>query len=844
MGDVTYKITIKNYYDAGRLVTDEKTLYTIPIQESDIENVLTDPTVSCEINKTGTFEFTIYPNHPYYHALAQMRTIMRVEYDGDTIFRGRILTIDNTMSGVKKVHCEGSLAFLMDSIQIGVPEAQRAFVTLQEYIVSLLDVHNQQMMESGETDKCIYPGYIPDAYPSTFSQKQIIPNESGKFGSNGTEQTMNAVESLMKKFGGFFRTRYSEEDQRTYLDWCRLWFRRDLENSQPIAITQNIIDAQSNSEVDNIFTALIPVGSKDGEDVYITDYKTNIHGKNNRILVPQITQVYSESELDTGYVTKDIYEKAVTRYGIIYKVENFSNADTPAKLWKYACEWIKNNYVGGITAYDLSAVDMHHIDHNVVKYLVGDCISLSIPSDMTELDEYNPDTHSNVVNRTLLSIKYDLHHPEKNSYNAGIPSDILNVEYGSKSTSKSKSGGGGGKGGAGRGAGQKKNNDDDNKRDADAKEKAQEALAWKLVWDESYNNKEYETLKKTVNGAGIKPALQTSQLIVKQVLSDPDVDTPGEVYERTAAVLNGQKQAATFAANMRVPGMSKLFESYKKMSPTGRKLLELDENYQAAVTSMSIGAGQQALALKGKTPEELSNVAQKVLDLGITDDMDPETASSLIKEVTNGIQLPNTIGTFGKTTDANGNESSVIDLGKEALTNINLTGGGNDGKGSAKVGVKQGKWLIQMNEPLSYKEDGETKKLPDGVIDADDYATLKSGVQAIPSFTTQIGAFKTVIAENVDAININAGKIKALDGEIDTLKAKMITTDSLSAGITFSGTVTASYMLNIPSGSRLAIYGSVFYNGNRLNWNRLTVVTNAATGATKTISFLGIVGSS
>lgn len=814
MDGIKYKITIKNYYQAGKLVTDEKTLYTIPIQESDMENVLTDPTVSCELNKTGTFEFTIYPNHPYYHALAQMRTIMRVEYDGDTIFRGRVLTIDNTLSGVKKVHCEGSLAFLMDSIQMGTKEAKRASVTLKKYITDLLNTHNQQMRESGEEDKCIYPGYIPGAYPPEFSEKQMINNESGKYGSNGTEQTMNAVESLMKQFGGFFRTRYSEEDQRTYLDWCRLWFRRDLENSQPIAITQNILDAQSNSEVDNIFTALIPVGSKEGEDVYITDYKTDIHGKNNRILVPQITQVYSESELDTGYVTKDIYEKAIARYGIIYKVEKFSNADTPAKLWKYACDWIKNNYVGGITAYDLSAVDMHHINHEIVKYLVGDCIRLSIPSDMTELDEYNPDVHSNVVNRTLLSIKYDLYHPEKNSYNAGIPSDILNVEYGSKSTSTSTSKSKRGKGGAGRGAGKKKITDDDDKRDNDAKEKAQEALAWKLVWDESYNNKEYETLKKTVNGAGIKPALQTSQLIVKQVLSDPDVDTPGEVYERTAAVLNGQKQAATFAANMKVPGMSKLFESYKKMSPTGRKLLELDENYQAAVTSMTIGAGQQALALKGKTPEELSNVAQKVLDLGITDDMDPETASSLIKEVTNGIQLPNTVGTIGKTEDANGNESGIIELGKEALTNINFSGGGNDGKGSAKVGVKQGKWLIQMNEPLSYTEGGVTKKLPDGAIDADDYAILKGGLEAIPSFSTQIGAFKDVIADNVYAIGIHAGKIKALEGEFDKIDTKII---------------------NAVQGNTLSLKCSTF-NGSRPRWQVLKLMT--ADGVPVTATFL------
>ena len=816
MDRITYKITIKNYYNKNRkLVTSEKTLYTIPVKESDKENVLTDPTVSCELNRTGTFEFTVYPNHPYYHALAQMRTIMRVEYDGDTIFRGRVLTIDNTLSGAKKVHCEGSLAFLMDSIQMGTKEATRTSITLQKYITNLLNTHNQQMKESGEEDKCIYPGYIPNAYPSTFSKKQQINNESGKYGSNSTEQTMNAIESLMKQFGGFFRTRYEEKEKKTYLDWCRLWFRRDLKNSQPIAITQNIIDAQSNSEVDNIFTALIPVGSKEGEDVCITNYKTNIHGKNNRILVPQITQVYSESELNTGYVTKDIYEKAVTRYGIIYKVENFSNADTPAKLWKYACDWIKNNYVGGITSYDLSAVDMHHIDGNVVKYLVGDCVNLTIPSDMTELDEYNPDVHSNVVNRTLLSIKYDLHHPEKNSYNAGIPSDILNVEYGSKSTSKSKSGGGG-KGGAGRKAGNKKITDDDDNRDTETKEKEQNALAWKLIWDETHNNQEYENLKKTVGGVGIKPALQTSQVIVKQVLSDPEIDTPGEVYERTAVVLNGQKQAATFAANMRVPGMAQLFENYKKMSPTGRKLLELDENYQSAVTSMAIGAGQKALELKGKTPGTLPNILDKVTKLGITDDTDPETASALIKDATKGVLPPNTVGSFGKNTDANGNESGIIELGKEALTNMNFNGGGNDGKGSAKIGVKQGKWLIHMNEPLSYKEGGVTKTLPDGAIDADDYSILKSGLEAIPSFSTQVGAFKTAIAENVHAINVNAGNISALKADFNSLTSKFISTDMLNSGFTMSGNLIISKLLQISSSANLTVYGTMFYHGNKV----------------------------
>jgi hypothetical protein len=223
------------------------------------------------------------------------------------------------------------------------------------------------------------------------------------------------------------------------------------------------------------------------------------------------------------------------------------------------------------------------------------------------------------------------------------------------------------------------------------------------------------------------------------------------------------------------------------MSPTGRKLLELDDNYQAAVTSMAIGAGQQALALKGKTPEELSNVAQKVLELGITDDMDPETASSLIKGVTDGIQLPNTIGTFGKTADANGNESGVIDLGKEALTNINLSGGGNDGKGSAKVGVKDGQWLVQMNEPLKYKIGDKTYTLPDGTIDSSELSMLRNTAKPIPSFTTQFAEIDTAIMNRATIGELNAavGKIDTLTtrvGEITTLISDYATIKKLVNG--------------------------------------------------------------
>jgi len=836
-----YTITIKNYYVNGTLNKNETVLYTIPIQKDQIENVLTDPSVSCELGKTGTFEFTIYPNHPYYHAIAQMRTIMRVEYDGDTIFRGRVLTIDNTMKGAKKVHCEGDMAFLLDSFQMGSKKETRDEITLNAYIKKILNEHNRQMMEeeasysdgtaiSGAriSGKEIYPGYIPGAYPNSITSAQQIENKKDKFGSDSAEQTMNALEALTKEFGGFFRTRYSARDNKTYLDWCKLWFREDTANSQPIAISQNLIDANSNSEVDNIFTAVIPIGSNKGEDVFITGYRTDIHGNNNRILVPQITKVYNESQLNNGYVTKSIYERAVSQYGIIYKVQKFQNADTQEKLWEYACDWIKNNYVGGITSYDLSAVDMHHVDDHVQKYLAGDCISLTIHSDMTELDEYNPDKRSNTVRRTLLSVKYDLHHPDKNKYTAGIPSDILNLEYGTASTSKGGGGGAGAKGG-----GNKKTGDNE-KRDQEARQEAMDSLAWDLLWDEIYyNSEEYKALQEKYNWKMSRPVLNTSQLMIYRALNDPQVKTKQDV---ASIVMEGEK--------VRLSLMDPGNNGYERLknSPAFSKypqLANMIDKARDVMTKVTMDASMKAFSLRGKNTEQLNDMVNKVNAVQLPEDATAEDYRKAIESNLAGIDLPKDVFKVGTNKDSSGNEAGLLQMGKEAVTNTRLNGGGNNGKGTVDVGKKNGQWLIQMNEPLQYIEGGTTKVIPDGTIDANDLSLLKQAGDPLPSVSAQIATFKTVIAETVNAVQVNANDLRSVHADIDDLEAEFATIDTIVSNRVNAALADASL---VQTNQLITTYGTVknsyiTVGTGQASW-RNTVV-KGSDGTNITLRYLG-----
>lgn len=801
-----YDIFIKNFYENGVLVRDERRLYSVPISQADRDYVLTDPTVTCDTGKTGSFEFTIYPNHLYYHAIAQMRTIMRVKYDGDTIFRGRILTVDNTLTGAKKIHCEGDMAFLLDSFQMGSKKEERTETNLNDYIYHVLDNHNRQVSENGETDKLIFPGHIPGSYPSYYTKDQIIDNAVGKFGSNSHEQTMNALETLTKEYGGFLRTRYNDVDNRVYLDWCRNWFRMDTGTNQPIAITQNIIDAQSSSEVNNIFTAVIPVGSKEGKDVFINGYRTDIHGDNNRILVPQIQHVFSDDKLNTGYVNKAIFLKAVDQYGIIYKVQNFSNADTQEKLWNYAWDWVLHNYVGGITNYDLTAVDMHHVNGVVQKYLVGDFIPLVLPPDLTELDEYSPGS-STTIYRTILSAKYNLHNPEKNSYTAGIASDILNREYGVSTSSKSK----GGKGGAGAKGGASGNNTKTIGGDSNLTDRTLKELAWNYVISSTYNNDLYKELQASdptgERAAAAQKATHTRLTRdIKAVEVLPDGSTEEKFYGVASTLIMDATKGTLDILNPVV--------NFLGLDALGNKITEL-----RTVKSMEIDGYNGYLSMKNVPTyhtvidpvvdpfikplspfvDIVGNVAGNLLDpfnvfdlrsknkganmlfTGGTADNKKTTASTDGEKGWIG-EIVNVIGSDG---------SGMLDI-----ATIIQNGTGNNGKGSEAVGKDAyGNWLIHLNEPLQYSDSEGVHTIPDGVVDAADYSTLQSGLERIPSFVTQIGVFKTLIADNVAAINLKADQadfnsLKSKVAEIEKLVSKTVSTSYLE-----SNTVTVKALI-------------------------------------------------
>lgn len=244
----------------------EQLLWSIPNQNGRAILPL-DARVNNEIGGAGNFEFSLAINNPYYGIWKQMKTIVRVDYDGEPIFYGRVLTIDRDMFRTKRIHCEGALTFLMDSVFEGTQNGTNE--TLNAYLVQLMNAHNNCMGSDSPEKKFVLnevPGESTDTYHySTFvSSVQKVKNDTQKYAKNKGYKTVKEwMEELVQDYGGFLRMRYAPTSDdppvNLRLDWLKMYFNGNNKN-QSMTVLENTLDMSDTTEVDNIFTYVIPVG--------------------------------------------------------------------------------------------------------------------------------------------------------------------------------------------------------------------------------------------------------------------------------------------------------------------------------------------------------------------------------------------------------------------------------------------------------------------------------------------------------------------------------------------------------------------------------------------------------
>lgn len=283
--------------------------------------VVTDPSLSLEINAAGSLTFTLAPGNNVYDDIRKLLSVVIVYDNGDEIFRGRVLNYDFDIYKNKTVYCEGDFSYFLDSI---IRPYISSGQTVREHLQDCLDIHNRQV----------------DAYKQfTLGTVNVRPDTATYlFNSDDHHNMLDEFSNMfLDRFDGYFKIR-TDIDGSRILDYLS---EPGAISNQSIEFGTNIIDLSQHVSAEDVATILIPLGS-DGLDI------SSVNGGRD----------YIESE------------NAIKLFGRIWTSNEWSEVTDANTLISLGQDYL-NSIIEESIEIDLSAVDLHLINPELDKILVG-----------------------------------------------------------------------------------------------------------------------------------------------------------------------------------------------------------------------------------------------------------------------------------------------------------------------------------------------------------------------------------------------------------------------------------------------------------------------------------------
>lgn len=285
-----------------------------------------NPSVELELNKTGSFDFTIYPEHPYYGLIKKLKSIITIWQDDFRLFRGRVLDEEVGWHNQKMVSCEGDLAFFLDSVL-------RPFSltgTPSEVLAYILQLHNAQV----EPEK-------------RFSLGTVTVEGNLQLGLTEHTTTLDVLqERFLDSLGGYLMTR--EEGGVYFLDYLQ---ELNVLAPQQIQFGKNLIDLKRIKKGGDIATVIIPLGAK------MKDEEGNELG---RLTIESVN----------GGVDFLQDDAAIAEHGTIVKKAIFEDITDAAEL-KLAGQAQLADSVNQWETIELSAADMATLGQDIASFHLG-----------------------------------------------------------------------------------------------------------------------------------------------------------------------------------------------------------------------------------------------------------------------------------------------------------------------------------------------------------------------------------------------------------------------------------------------------------------------------------------
>ena len=353
--------------------------------------------LNMEVNKAGTFKWTMYEDHPLYDwPYLYLKSTVKVYRDDKLIFYGRVLDDSKDFKNAKTITCEGELAFLVDSIQRPYDfYTGDKYTTPEDLFKYFIEKHNEQV----DDWKKFNVGEVTVTYGDTSNTDNHIVRGSREYNDTLT----NINEKLIESLGGYLFIRHEAGEIHPYIDWLAE-FPHDY--GQGITYGENLLDITTKIDAMDVATRIVPLGASVDSMSDGTDIKLTMEGYGDNY--PPCTK--------EGWNGKDYIQASdefVEEFGLITKVVEFEEVHSADTLYDRAKEYLDRSILINNNI-ELSAIDLATINRDVSSFDIGEYISVyskvhgiervDIPVTKVKIDILNPANNKLTLNKSWYSL--------------------------------------------------------------------------------------------------------------------------------------------------------------------------------------------------------------------------------------------------------------------------------------------------------------------------------------------------------------------------------------------------------------------------------------------------------
>lgn len=365
--------------------------------------IITSPTLTMEINKSGSFEFTLPNTNIFYEKeIIPLTTLVKIHKNDSEFWRGRVISIEKDFYLNKKIVCEGELGFLNDyvlTVDLDLSQGEVITGALWDIISDQLDIEGYTT--NTNSSRLINSGDYTEA------QEEVLSKYIYKGKLNEGDNVLDTLLNMVSQFPVFIKIGpdrkecpSSARDPKNYpegVGLIRLYSleNQDFKSNQTIEFGKNLLDLTEFIDAESIITLVDVYGKKqsNGYRYFIkreVPYEyPNYPGFSTRI---------------SGFIQ---YDPFVERHGFVVKTLIFDELSKSTDLEKAAIDYLKKNMISNISI-ELSAFDLNSIDVNSDEFEIGQFVRIK------------SDPHGIDTNTVCSKIVLDFENPENNTYSFGL----------------------------------------------------------------------------------------------------------------------------------------------------------------------------------------------------------------------------------------------------------------------------------------------------------------------------------------------------------------------------------------------------------------------------------------